>query len=337
MYPVVAKDIDFYPNRLLPMKGLIYVPSEQMVTIDTRQLGSITQQAFELGLTADVDLVLAKFEDVIKSFGQRDLEKALFPFLLSLIPLRESSFYQSLLERSRGVCKEALNLYLIKYVGEQPLKPTDWRQYSLPKCCNDCHWMSHFLENKDVKEGRFSAGGGRRKHLEMKVSSRWNDVSCRTDNQTHPCHTLVVTKHTKTYFDLYNAWEKRMEEANKNLEMLEEKASLEDLLGDGPEGFSADKLRKPLQPAKKGEPKSVRLVDSKNSYPIPPKNWQPQNTLPESVSTSWNRPAGFDPYAQRVPFAAVPGNAHPTAPSGVKRKTEVIDLTDDMPSVKRMR
>ncbi|ERF75102.1 hypothetical protein EPUS_07791 [Endocarpon pusillum Z07020] len=132
-------------------------------------------------------------------------------------------------------CREHVHLilqaYIIRYIGPEPRRPTDWsRPTRTVRCsCRDCLDLKAFVKDSIRETCEFRIIQARRKHLEKQLPR--TGYRCQTITSGSP-HALVITKVHEQYVQEHSQWQNRFDFAKKHIRNLDSNPWLKHLLGD---------------------------------------------------------------------------------------------------------
>lgn len=137
-------------------------------------------------------------------------------------------------EPHRRIFVAILDAYLDYCVGVPPQEPegqvtklTGW----LPGgCCLDCDAVNAFIDKEDVAELELTINQKRRDHVEQQLRQYRVRVQTQTEMLVVP-HILIITKGVPRFRMAYQAWEKRRQEAQRELNLGFREETLQGYLG----------------------------------------------------------------------------------------------------------
>ena len=115
-----------------------------------------------------------------------------------------------------------LTTYIARYVGAEPVPPSDWQRTRVACVCSDCSQLNAFLVDPIESVWRFAANQTRRTHLQKSLKELGNGTTVDTERGGSPL-TLVVIKTQSQHLAVHTAWTARCDVAKKQLQRLDQK------------------------------------------------------------------------------------------------------------------
>jgi hypothetical protein len=277
--------------------------------LDGQLLGNVVGHIMELQLHELGQLLMNKVILQATSMDPQDYEFTILPFLKAIIMRlldgkNELDMYKRLFQKS-------LLLYVIRFVGEEPVQ-INWSRNPVRCNCRDCADLNAFLRSPVDRVKRMPVSKPRRHHLHTQLDA-YTDCTHITDRGY--IETMVVTKQGKSFADSLKTWTSRAKSALTALRSLEDQEDTSN---------SPSQLRKLLEDQYDEimTLRKVRVMTAAQQRPTQPT----QSTRPTQTVVAWSS----------VLNAAATGAPNPTATrseipqiAGQKRKAVVIDLSDD--------
>jgi len=206
---------------------------EQAPAVSGERIVQILKQCATLLLEDHIAMLLEKIHDSAMTAPTTVFRKIVIPYLSSLLTYLKAADSLSIMGHDCGlhVCR-ILRLYINRYVEEGPHRASTWaRPTTFITCsCKDCGDLKAFIQDEKRKEGRFSVGEKRRRHLQAHLYSQEGYTS-DTIRQGSP-HTLVIRKTHAQYRREHVEWKSRYDTAKENMSDLARNPCLKKLLGD---------------------------------------------------------------------------------------------------------
>ncbi|KAL8690810.1 MAG: hypothetical protein Q9218_003836 [Villophora microphyllina] len=193
----------------------------------------------DMGLSDEVKSLVQKITTSCESVAMTAFETLLLPFLKILRDLCRDGDRISIDDASENdmtskfspLYQGVLASYLTRFVGAEPVHPSDWRRPSKgcgSHTCADCKQLDRFLTSPTQQRGRFPIYNNRRAHLHGLVDG---DLGLTHDTErTGSPQTLVITKTDKGWQNEHRLWKCGCLTAKSQMEALE--PELRRLLGD---------------------------------------------------------------------------------------------------------
>ncbi|KAF1999945.1 hypothetical protein P154DRAFT_535176 [Amniculicola lignicola CBS 123094] len=253
--------------------------------------------------------------------------------------------------------KSTLLRLTLVLANRKPIQPPNWaRATSIPCDCEPCRWLKHFLADPNQEAGRFTYVANIRTHLQRHLPSQ--DYKFEVDKRGSP-QTLVIWKTNNAYNRLKQDWDRDRESYWGRVRRL--RSSFTDaMLGEDITTYTSMGNASPtppvlqptppvLQPSPMSQPSDGHSYSTTNSHSrmnqhpnIPPQRSHQQPAIYQQPAVCW-KPDGISQDAafqqpmfswnarSLEPIPAAMMNAREVPPvAGVKRKADVVDLTEDM-------
>jgi hypothetical protein len=349
-------------------------PPKREPPVDGMLLASLLSHTlFSLNLQPETFDLMESIRKEVNHIHSDDFHGMIFPFLhglLTALMVRNisptSAEYGSRFPR---FFRSVIRRYLALYVRPEPKRPKNWTRDPVPSHCDDCNWLSCFLQDPNAMTGKFPCAVKRRRHLEGRIGdvSRRGEYNLETDHNGNSL-TLIITKTEKKWEREWAEWEKRCCEAHKKIDELFKLVPKSELVGND---FDISPTRLPSGINDHGAPEQpvVQRMYAPHFDPIVSTNpkfrrqgWRGNADVAEHYAHEYyaSRPARHIPIG---PGPEPPRNQQPalsmreisqrisrqfrtaastritplapnstnkaTSPRGTKRKIETVDLTDD--------
>lgn len=163
----------------------------------------------------EVKTIFEKMAEATFSLSTEYLQDTMLPFIEALVCqkiLRVGHEEESV----RNFVKLVLHQYTLKFVQNEPVRPTHWAMptSTIPCVCNDCKKIRDFFASRTQKQLDISAPKEHRRHLESNYGRPHPGASFKTETvkQGIP-HTWRITKNHAPYEQEHRWWKARQKEA----------------------------------------------------------------------------------------------------------------------------
>ena len=187
---------------------------------DASIIASLHKQLFQSHQT-NASVLLAKIQSQTESISRETLKKLVIPllkemiYIVNLCPLDARQFYKSM-----------ITTYIMRVVGKEPEKPSDWarpNENETVKCsdCTSCQMLQEFLMDPGEESRTFTVTKEKEWHFQIhSIPSECNKA--KDESQKLP--TWTVTKTCRYWEANHNKWKKDASETQRELRQLPEEA-----------------------------------------------------------------------------------------------------------------
>lgn len=286
------------------------------LVLDQTSFVDLLSQSLAFDVKEPVTQIFEKIEASARIAEHDSFDYCILPFMKLIIPiaLKDSRSFSNLFCSLVDAC-------LHRFIGEEPLKPTDWTKRASVEntfgcSCKHCAAVNEFLLDPSQKRMRLEKFNQKdKKHL---IACSPYDCVVEADRTVSP-HALVLTKFFYIWRRDHDSWCARRDTVNDLLSKVDPK-SMKKLLGDQHDRLiSGNEIKLPPGRDHPDPLSNLTLIQTKQQ--VEEKEYEkPQKPQPEPRKQ----------VSQKRPFAETQGNnAVDAKKPRLKDRFSFIDLTDE--------